>query len=67
MVRHVSANGNVWSISKAKANFAAFLRAAEKEPQIVTVRGVPKAVLLLKKNAKALGIRYPRLRKAGKL
>jgi hypothetical protein len=33
---------NAWSISKAKANFAAFQRAAEKRPQIITVRGVPR-------------------------
>jgi prevent-host-death family protein len=39
--------GREWSVSEAKANFAAFLRAAEKGPQIVMVRGVRKAEIRL--------------------
>jgi prevent-host-death family protein len=46
----------VWSISKAKANFAAFLKSVETGPQVVTVRGVPKAVALGKKEAERLGV-----------
>jgi prevent-host-death family protein len=48
--------GNSWPMSKAKANFAAFLRAAEKEPQIVTVRGKPKVEIRLLSNAKKSAI-----------
>ena len=54
MARYVP-TGNVWPISKAKANFAAFLRAAEREPQIITVRGVEKAVIMMNADAKRLG------------
>lgn len=54
MSRYVP-TGNIWPISKAKANFAAFLRAAEKEPQIITVRGVEKAVFLSRQEIERLG------------
>jgi prevent-host-death family protein len=47
-----SSQRGVWSISQAKANFAAFLKAAERKPQTVTVRGVPKVEIRLLPGAK---------------
>jgi len=35
-----------WSVQDAKARFSELLRAAEKQPQRITVRGKPAAVLL---------------------
>ncbi|MGH6872824.1 MAG: type II toxin-antitoxin system prevent-host-death family antitoxin [Rhizomicrobium sp.] len=45
--RKIPVQSNVWPISVAKANFAAFLRAAERRPQIVTVRGIKRAEIHL--------------------
>ncbi|HEY5239070.1 MAG TPA: type II toxin-antitoxin system prevent-host-death family antitoxin [Rhizomicrobium sp.] len=47
MANQILNASNRWPISKVKANFSAFLRAAEKSPQIVTVRGAAKAEVRL--------------------
>jgi len=36
-----------WAVQDAKAKFAEFLRAADKEPQVITYRGEPKYELRL--------------------
>jgi len=33
---------NVWTMTEARARFYELFRAAQKEPQIITVRGKPK-------------------------
>lgn len=34
--------GKIWPVQDAKARFSELLRAAEKEPQVITYRGEPK-------------------------
>ena len=36
----------IWPVQEAKARFSEVLRAAEKEPQHITLRGQEKAVLI---------------------
>ena len=35
-----------WPVQDAKARFSELLRAAERQPQLITVRGEPAAVLI---------------------
>jgi prevent-host-death family protein len=54
---------NIWSVSEAKANLAAFLKAAEKKPQMITVRGVAKAEIRLLPGAVTPAEKMKRARK----
>jgi len=40
--------GKIWPVQDAKARFSELLRAAEKEPQVITFRGEPKFELRLR-------------------
>jgi len=52
-----------WALQDAKARLSELVRAAEKEPQHITVRGEPAAVLISEKEYKR---RFGRRRKGPK-
>jgi hypothetical protein len=48
-----------WAVQDAKAKFSEFLRAADREPQVITYRGEPRYELRLLKRSRQSKARKP--------